>query len=141
MDQFTSTIASTQYIDYVFPSFQDNNVISQTQQTKISNKPETIDDESDYDESIPSNNLDLYRKNKSKFYGIAANKFGNNRTNSQANSKIQSLRTRYEKENKEENMNKIFENRENDDKSDNNDKDLAVQVIRREKFLKLIKYI
>ncbi|CAG8781290.1 358_t:CDS:1, partial [Dentiscutata erythropus] len=47
-------------------------------------------------------NFDLYHKNKSKFYGMAAIKVGNNRTSTQVNTKIQSLRSRYENENKEE---------------------------------------
>ncbi|CAG8677107.1 12827_t:CDS:2, partial [Dentiscutata heterogama] len=108
MDQFTSTIGSTQFINYIPPSSQDN-IISRTQQANTSNKFKTIDYESDYSEPIPSSkfwsdsetralisyladNFDLYRKNKSKFYGMAANKIGNNRTSAQVNSKIQSLR-------------------------------------------------
>ncbi|CAG8617547.1 7257_t:CDS:1, partial [Cetraspora pellucida] len=115
--KFTSTIASTQFISYVPPSSQDNNIITRTQ-VKTSKQFEVIDDKSKYDESIPSskfwsdseiralisylsNNFDLYYKNKSKFYSIIANKIGNNRTSTQVNSKIQSLRTRYENENKE----------------------------------------
>ncbi|KAF0427869.1 hypothetical protein F8M41_005959 [Gigaspora margarita] len=162
MDQFTSTIASTKFIDYVPPSSLDNNVISQTQQIETSNKLETSEDESDYHELIPSSkfwsdsetralisylaeNFNLYRKNKTKIYGMAAIKIGNNRTSAQVSSKIQSLKSRYEKENKEEtgkarskwayldDMNEIFGNRENvkpdyllssinlDDESDDND--------------------
>ncbi|CAG8835956.1 6225_t:CDS:1, partial [Racocetra persica] len=47
-------------------------------------------------------NFDLYRKNKPKFYAAAAIKIGNNRTSAQVDSKVQALRSRYEKENKEE---------------------------------------
>ncbi|CAG8835207.1 5710_t:CDS:2, partial [Racocetra persica] len=109
-----------------------------------SNKPETIEDESDYDEPISSSkfwldsetrtlisyladNSDLYRKNKPKFYGMAANKIGNNRTSAQINSKIQSLKTRYEKEYKEKPD-------RNDDESDNSDKDLVVSSHKKRKI-------
>ncbi|KAF0482705.1 hypothetical protein F8M41_023388 [Gigaspora margarita] len=49
-----------------------------------------------------NDNFDLYQKNKQKFYAAAATSIGNNRTSTQVNSKIQSLKTRYKKENKEE---------------------------------------
>ncbi|CAG8850752.1 25774_t:CDS:1, partial [Gigaspora margarita] len=77
-----------------------NNIISQIQLTKSSNKSETIDNKSDYNKLIPSSKFwsdseitslifyladifDLYCKNKTKFYSIAANKIGNNKTSTQ----------------------------------------------------------
>ncbi|CAG8746592.1 21558_t:CDS:2 [Cetraspora pellucida] len=172
-NQFTSIIASIQFINYVSPSSQDNNIITRTQ-IKTSKQFKVIDNESNYDESIPSSkfwsdsetrtlisylsdNFDLYHKNKSKFYSMAANKIGNNRTSAQVNSKIQSLRTRYENENKEEtsktrskwsyldDMNEISGNKENikldylassidiNDKNDVNDKGLAVSNYKKQK--------
>ncbi|CAG8694187.1 10253_t:CDS:1, partial [Dentiscutata heterogama] len=100
MDQFTFTISSTQFINYISPFSQDNNTIYQTQQANTLNKFETIDYELDYSDPIPSSkfwsdsetralisyladNFDLYCKNKTKFYSMAANKIGNNRTSAQ----------------------------------------------------------
>ncbi|CAG8729840.1 13446_t:CDS:1, partial [Racocetra fulgida] len=111
-------------------------------QNQIPNEISSIESELDSNELIPSSkfwtdsetrallsflseNFDLYRKNRPKFYAAAAINIGNNRTSLQVDSKIQSLRTRYEKENKEETgkarskwpylneMNELFGNREN----------------------------
>ncbi|CAG8827251.1 36616_t:CDS:2, partial [Racocetra persica] len=71
------------------------------------------------------NNFDLYHKNEPKFYAAAAIKIGNNRTSAQVDSKVQTFRTRYDKENKEgtgkarskwpylDEMNELFSNHEN----------------------------
>ncbi|CAG8708481.1 2080_t:CDS:2, partial [Dentiscutata heterogama] len=145
MDQFTGQFAYTPalFIDYAPPS-QDKKINSR--QSKTSNKYEFVESEPDSDEVIPSKfwkdsetrallsllaeNFDMYRKNKTKFYATAAIKIGNNRTSTQVNDKIQSLRSRYEKENKEETgkarskwpyldeMNELFGNRENHTESD-----------------------
>ncbi|RIB17544.1 hypothetical protein C2G38_2037644 [Gigaspora rosea] len=111
-------------------------------QNKLLNEINSTESEIDSNKSIPSSkfwsdsetkallsflsdNFDLYHKNKPKFYAAAAINIGNNRTSVQVDSKIQSLRTRFEKENKEETgkarskwpyldeMNELFGNREN----------------------------
>ncbi|CAG8592838.1 13493_t:CDS:2 [Cetraspora pellucida] len=111
-------------------------------QNKILNKIDNTKSELDSNESISSSkfwtdsetkallsflsdNFDLYHKNKTKFYAAAAINIGNNRTSMQVNSKIQYLRTKYEKENKEETekarskwpyldeINELFGNRKN----------------------------
>src|SRR5436305_14610919 len=48
--------------------------------------------------SFLAENFDLYRKNKLQFYAKATINIGNNRTNSQVSSKIQTLKFRYEDE-------------------------------------------
>lgn len=75
--------------------------------------------------SYLSENFDLYREKKKKFCAKAALKIGNKRTASQVKSKIQTLITKFEEENREEtgkgsscweyfdDMNEIFGNREN----------------------------
>ncbi|CAG8764255.1 5639_t:CDS:1, partial [Dentiscutata heterogama] len=76
-----------------------------TFQNKVPNKISNAESELDYNESIPSSkfwtdsetrallfflsdNFDLYRKNKPKFYAAAAINIGNNRTSVQVDSKI-----------------------------------------------------
>ncbi|CAG8825037.1 41715_t:CDS:2 [Gigaspora margarita] len=144
MEQFTCQFTYTpiQYINYVPPPLQEENkIISQTQ-PKILNNLEVTEGDLDSDEIIPSSkfwkdaetkallfflakNFDMYRKNKTKFYATAAIELSGNRTSVQVDSKIQTLRSRYEKESKEETgkarskwpyldeMNKLFGNREN----------------------------
>ncbi|CAG8812994.1 29955_t:CDS:2, partial [Gigaspora margarita] len=111
-------------------------------QNKLPNEINSTESEINSNKSIPSSkfwidsetkallsflgdNFDLYRKNKQKFYAAAAINIDNNRTSAQIDSKIQSFRTRYEKEIKEETgkarskwpyldkMNELFGNREN----------------------------
>ncbi|KAF0366925.1 hypothetical protein F8M41_013560 [Gigaspora margarita] len=121
MEQFISQFTYTpiQYINYVPPSLQEENkIISQTQ-PKILNNLEVTEGDLDSDEIIPSSkfwkdvetkallsflaeNFDMYRKNKTKFYATATIELGGNRTSAQVDSKIQALRSRYEKESKEE---------------------------------------
>ncbi|RIB09768.1 hypothetical protein C2G38_2207943 [Gigaspora rosea] len=126
MHQFTSQFTYTpiQYINYVpSPLQEENKIISQTQ-PKILNNLEVTEGDLDSDETIPSSkfwkdaetkallsflaeNFDMYCKNKTKFYATAAIELGGNRTSAQVDSKIQTLRSRYEKESKEETVSSI----------------------------------
>ncbi|CAG8557126.1 14293_t:CDS:2, partial [Cetraspora pellucida] len=131
-DQFTYTPAL--YINY--------KIILKSIKSKALNKDDVVRDEPDFGKFISSNkfwensetrallsflaeNFNIYRKNKTKFYVSAAIKIGKNRTSNQIEFKIQALRTKYKKENKEETgkarskwpyldeMNELFGNREN----------------------------
>ncbi|CAG8571606.1 31233_t:CDS:2 [Gigaspora margarita] len=119
MEQFTSQFTYTpiQYINYVPPPLQEENkIISQTQ-PKILNNLEVTEGDLDSDEIIPSSKFWKDAETKALLTFLAENLI--------LDSKIQALRSRYEKESKEETgkarskwpyldeMNELFGNREN----------------------------